>query len=172
MYGKTHHQKQRFRCKDCNRQFVVDNGHLISKEKRGYIERLLSERVSLRGICRSMEVSMTWLMNFAASIWEQTLDNLGVDYELLENLSDEELQSVEIQLDEMWSFVGCKKNKRWIWVVYCPAIKQVLAFHVGGRGVSPPPPFPLHSTIGQYHLTAQKPQIVLLVSFFFVHLCD
>ncbi|MBC6993837.1 IS1 family transposase [Lewinella lacunae] len=134
MYGKTHHQKQRFRCKDCNRQFVVDNGHLISKEKRGYIERLLSERVSLRGICRSMEVSMTWLMNFAASIWEQTPDNLGVDYELLENLSDEELQSVEIQLDEMWSFVGCKKNKRWIWVVYCPAIKQVLAFHVGGRG--------------------------------------
>ena len=46
---------------------------------------------------------------------------------------DEELQGIELQIDEMWSFVGRKKNKRWIWVVYCPAIKQVLAFHVGGR---------------------------------------
>jgi IS1 family transposase len=43
------------------------------------------------------------------------------------------LQSVELQADEMWSFVRHKKFKRWIWVVYCPAIKQILAFHIGGR---------------------------------------
>ena len=73
-------------------------------------------------------------MNFTASVWDQTPDDLGVDWELLDNLSDEELQSVDIQLDEMWSFVGNKENKQWIWVAYCPAIKQVLAFHIGGRG--------------------------------------
>ncbi|WP_454557407.1 IS1/IS1595 family N-terminal zinc-binding domain-containing protein [Neolewinella lacunae] len=38
MYGKIHHQKQYFRCKDCNRKFVVDESHWINKEKRGYIE--------------------------------------------------------------------------------------------------------------------------------------
>lgn len=134
MYGKTHHTKQRYRCKDCGRQFVAENNHSISQEKRDQIERLLRERISLRGICRAMQVSITWLMNFAASVWEQTPDNLGVDWDLLENLTEEELQSVELQVDEMWSYVGRKKNKRWIWVIYCPAIRQVLAFHIGGRG--------------------------------------
>ena len=114
MYGQTHHDKQRFRCKDCGRQFVAENNHWVSSKKRDYIERMLRERISLRAICRVMEVSMTWLMNFAASVWDQTPDDLGVDWELLDNLSDEELQSVDIQLDEMWSFVGSKKNKQWI----------------------------------------------------------
>ena len=134
MYGQTHHDKQRFRCKDCGRQFVAENNHWVSKEKRDYIEKMLRERISLRAICRVMAVSMTWLMNFAASIWDQTPDDLGANLDLLENLSDEELQDVEIQLDEMWSFVDNKKNKQWIWVAYCPAIKQVLAFHIGRRG--------------------------------------
>ena len=110
MYGKTHHKKQRYLCKDCSRQFVEHNGHWISEEKRGYIEGLLRERISLRGICRALGVSMTWLMSFAASVWEQTPDDLGVDLELLENLSDEELQNVEIQLDEMWSCIRSKTN--------------------------------------------------------------
>ena len=134
MYGTTHHKKQRYRCKECSRQFVENNDHWISEEKRVYIEGLLRERVSLRAICRALHVSMTWLVDFAATIWEQTPDDLGADLDLLENLSDEELQDVEIQLDEMWSFVGNKKNKQWIWVAYCPAIKQVLAFHIGRRG--------------------------------------
>ena len=134
MYGKTHYGKQRYRCKECLRQFVESDNHTVSVEKRGYIENLLRERISLRGICRSLGVSMTWLMSFAASIWETTPADIGVDWELLANLSDDELQSIELQVDEMWSFVGNKKNKRWIWVVYCPAIKQTLAFHIGSRG--------------------------------------
>jgi IS1 family transposase len=31
----------------------------------------------------------------------------------------------------MWSLVDYKKNKKWIWVVYCPATKQALAMHIG-----------------------------------------
>jgi IS1 family transposase len=80
-----------------------------------------------------MEISMTWLMAFAESVWDETPKNLGVDAERLDRLTDEELQSIELQIDEMWSFVGKKKFKRWIWVVYCPAIRQVMAYHIGGR---------------------------------------
>ena len=39
----------------------------------------------------------------------------------------------ELQLDGMWSFVDYKKNKQWVWVANCPAMKQVLALYVGGR---------------------------------------
>ncbi|CAH0999091.1 hypothetical protein LEM8419_00386 [Neolewinella maritima] len=103
MYGHTHHRKQRYRRKDCQRQFVSRNDHWIDERTRTYIEQLLRERISLRAICRAMQVSMTWLMNFAASIWEQTPADLGVNYELLDNLTEEELRGVELELDEMWS---------------------------------------------------------------------
>lgn len=38
-----------------------------------------------------------------------------------------------IQLDEMWSFVGNKANKQWIWLALNPYNRQIVAFHVGGR---------------------------------------
>ena len=39
-----------------------------------------------------------------------------------------------IQLDEMWTFVGEKKNQQWLWLALNPANRQIVAFHVGGRG--------------------------------------
>ena len=39
-----------------------------------------------------------------------------------------------IQLDEMWSFVQNKENKQWIWLALNPFNRQIVAFHVGGRG--------------------------------------
>ena len=41
-----------------------------------------------------------------------------------------------LQADEMWSFVGKKQNKKWIWVVYAPTHRLVIAYHIGGRGVA------------------------------------
>jgi IS1 family transposase/predicted transcriptional regulator len=39
-----------------------------------------------------------------------------------------------IQLDEMWSFVQKKLEKQWIWLALNPYNRQIVAFHVGGRG--------------------------------------
>lgn len=39
-----------------------------------------------------------------------------------------------IQLDEMWTFVGRKEDKQWLWLALNPANRQIVAFHVGGRG--------------------------------------
>lgn len=38
------------------------------------------------------------------------------------------------EADEMWSFVGSKANKQWVWLVMNTANRQIVAFHVGGRG--------------------------------------
>ena len=35
--------------------------------------------------------------------------------------------------DEMWSFIGNKKNDQWLWLVLHSATRQILAFHVGKR---------------------------------------
>ena len=38
-----------------------------------------------------------------------------------------------IQLDEMWSFVSKKENKKWIWLALNPYNRQIIAFHLGNR---------------------------------------
>jgi len=43
---------------------------------------------------------------------------------------------VELELDEMWSFVRCKANKLWIWLALCKATRQVVACVIGGRGIA------------------------------------
>lgn len=131
--GKTYYGKQNHRCKNCDRQFVADNRHTITEERKEDVKALLAERISLRGICRSMTVSMNWLLPFAESVWNEAPKDLGANYSWIDSFSDKSLQSVELQIDEMWSFVGEKGNKQWIWVVYCTLIRQVIAYHVGGR---------------------------------------
>ena len=66
--GHTRHGKQNHQCKACERQFVATaEGHIIADEQRTLIERLLRERISLRGICRAVGVSLTWLLHLSWS---------------------------------------------------------------------------------------------------------
>ena len=38
-----------------------------------------------------------------------------------------------LELDELWSFVLKKVNKRWVWTALCRATRQVVAYHIGDR---------------------------------------
>src|SRR3982075_2667102 len=62
--GHTRHGKQNHQCKACGRQFTGDAvDRRIADEQRRQIAQLLCERVSLRGICRAVGVSLTWLLH-------------------------------------------------------------------------------------------------------------
>ena len=51
--------KRNHRCKDCGRQFVLDAvRRVITPDQRSLVERLLLEKISLRGICRAVGVSI------------------------------------------------------------------------------------------------------------------
>ena len=41
--------------------------------------------------------------------------------------------NTEEELDELWSFVGKKANRWWIWLALDATTRQILAFHVGDR---------------------------------------
>lgn len=49
-------------------------------------------------------------------------------------LEPAESEQVELELDELWSFVRHKGNQRWVWFVLCKTTRQVVACVVGGRG--------------------------------------
>jgi IS1 family transposase len=73
-------------------------------------------------------------MNFAVETWGSAPEDLGVSENLL-TMKPKRLKIIGLQLDEMWSFVGWKKNKALIWVAFEPRKRQVVAFHVGGREI-------------------------------------
>ena len=130
--GHTHYGKQNHGCKCCGRQFVLNNNHTKSKWLKSLIKNSLKERISLRGICRIFDVSLTWLQSFAHLFWEQTPADLGISSFLVKKIK--RLQVFGIQADELWSFVQKKANKRWIWVAYDPVHRLVVAYHIGSRG--------------------------------------
>jgi len=130
--GKTYYGKQNHQCKCCGRQFVLNNEHTKTAYLRSLIKKSLKERLSLRAICRVFGVSLNWLQSFARCLWEQAPKDLGLSQDLLKRIK--KLQVFGLQADELWSFVGKKVKKRWIWVAYDPVHRLVIAHHIGGRG--------------------------------------
>jgi insertion element IS1 protein InsB len=130
--GHIHTGKQNYQCKDCGRQFVDCFAQdLVSDDTRALIERLLVERISLRGICRAVGVTLKWLLGFLVQCFEALPDHLHV--EPLTCHQDVMIQRLAVEADEMASFVQRKANKQWIWLAMDAKTRQVIAFHVGDR---------------------------------------
>src|SRR5215210_1982685 len=54
--------------------------------------------------------------------------------ELSETLAEPDPEeAVALELDELWSFVLKRANKRWVWVALCRATRQVVAYAIGDR---------------------------------------
>ena len=57
--------KQKYKCVKCEKQFVeMPSSRVISDEKKDLIDALLLEKISLRGIGRTVKVSLTWLQGY------------------------------------------------------------------------------------------------------------
>jgi insertion element IS1 protein InsB len=130
--GHIHNGKQNHFCKVCGRQFVENSEQkLISVEEREQIRKLLLERLPLRGICRVMGVSLSWLLVFMSSEYEQLPDDLN--FQSRAETDKLLIWSLESEVDEMWSFVGSKENKQWIWIAMDARSRQIITFYVGDR---------------------------------------
>jgi IS1 family transposase len=130
--GHIHNGKQNYQCKDCGRQFVdCFAQYLVPDDTRVLIERLLVERISLRGICRAMGVTLKWLLGFLVECFEALPAHLHVQPVTCKH--NVMIQRPEVEADEMASFVQKKANKQWIWIAMNATSRQVIAFHVGDR---------------------------------------
>ncbi|MDV2996942.1 MAG: hypothetical protein N4J56_006647 [Chroococcidiopsis sp. SAG 2025] len=72
------------------------------------IDRLLLERISLRGIARVTQVSWSWLQDYVNQKLARTPRQIKV--------SEKSTGELTIECDEMWSFVNSKKNEVYIWL--------------------------------------------------------
>ena len=103
----------------------------IAPEQRLRIEQLLCERISLRGICRAVGVSLTWLLHFLVECFTACPDDLHAQPPTRPLAVV--MSRLEAEADEMWSFVQKKANKQWIWIAMDATTRQIIAFHVGDR---------------------------------------
>jgi insertion element IS1 protein InsB len=130
--GHIHNGKQNHQCKACGRQFVLEAAnHAIAEERRTLVARLLRENISLHGICRVVGVSIRWLMNFIVTCFEALPDHLHV--QPIASPRDVIIGRLEVEADEMWSFVKQRANKQWSWIAMDQRTRQIIAFHVGDR---------------------------------------
>ena len=131
-YGHIHNGKQNHRCKTCGRQFVVNaTNRVIDAEHRSLVERLLREKISLHGICRALGVSIRWLMDFMVARFAAAPAHLHV--QPVTPSCDVILGCLEMEADELWSFVQQKANPRWVWLAMDKQTRQIIAFHIGDR---------------------------------------
>jgi insertion element IS1 protein InsB len=151
--GHTHKGKQQHQCKTCPRQFVqCSEPYRIADDQRGLIERLLVERMSLRGLCRAVGVTLKWLLGFLVQCFEALPDHLHVQPVTCHG--NVMIRRLEVEADAMSSFVQKKANKQWLWIAMDATTRQIIAWHVGDRShtsaehlwVKMPPAYRHHAT--------------------------
>ncbi|MES1026718.1 IS1 family transposase [Gloeocapsa sp. BRSZ] len=124
--GFIHNGNQNFKCKDCGRQFVQHSTKkVIGQETRDLIDKLLLERLSLAGIARVTGVSEQWLQTYVNAKYSSVPKTV-------EGVAEKKGQ-LTVQCDELWSFVGNKKNKQWIWLALDVMTGEIVGVYVGQR---------------------------------------
>jgi insertion element IS1 protein InsB len=114
---------QQYHCKDCRAYRVLKprlNASLSSPEQ---VLKAYRERMSLRGIERVFGVSRQQVMRWLIA-WVAQLPSLS---ETLLPATPEDI----LEVDEAWSFVAQRKNKRWLWTVLCRRTRQIVAWVLG-----------------------------------------
>jgi IS1 family transposase/transposase-like protein len=124
--GFIHNGIQNHKCKACGRQFVeAPRQKIISEETKALIDKLLLEKIPLAGIARVCEVSETWLQDYVNRKYEAIPQQV--------NVSAKKKGRLTMQCDEMWSFVGNKGNKQWIWLAIDVETREIVGVHIGDR---------------------------------------
>lgn len=124
--GSNGNGKQKYKCKHCGRQFVLNpQKHPIDADTKALIDRLLLERISLAGIARAAKVSERWLQDYVNEKYKNVPRRVVV--------SKKSKGRLTIECDELWSFVGKKGNKQWIWLAIDRDTREIVGVFVGDR---------------------------------------
>jgi IS1 family transposase len=124
--GSIHNGKPKYSCKDCRRQFVEDPQDCrIPDATKALIDKLLLERISLAGIARAVGVSERWLQTYVNKKYADQPRQVQVRSKPKGRLT--------VECDELWSFVGNKNQKQWVWLALDRETREIIGVAVGAR---------------------------------------
>jgi IS1 family transposase/transposase-like protein len=123
--GKNKCGNRQYHCRDCGAYRVLKPQKAYPSKIKQTILRACKERSSLRGIQRIFGVARQ-----TVSRWIKAhVFNLPL---LVDSLLPALKEDV-LELDELWSFVCKKEQKRWLWIALCRRTRQIVAFFIGQR---------------------------------------
>ncbi len=123
--GRNKCGNRQYHCKDCHAYRVLKPNVDYSAQERQTILKACQERVSLRGIQRLFGVTRQ-----TVSRWiPEHVIRLPLLVETLLPVAEHDV----LELDELWSFVFKKAQKRWLWIALCRRTRQIIAFFIGAR---------------------------------------
>lgn len=123
--GTDYKGSQKYYCHDCDSYGTLKATARYSQDEKARILKAYQERVSMRGIRRIFGVVSQTLLRWI----REALENMP---SLRQTLSPARVDDI-LELDELWSFVLKKSNKRWIWIALCRRTRQVVAYFIGDR---------------------------------------
>ncbi len=115
--------KQRYKCKECGRQFAPTKHHNKTQTKKLTTILPYINGLSLRTIARLMSVSATAILKW---IKQYTLKNY-------EKPKPQTNTTVVIELDEVWHHYLQRKKQAWIWKAPC---RTTIGFLTGNVGIA------------------------------------
>ena len=139
--GKDEYNKQRFLCKNelCNHKtFLVDYKDIGRQQHiKNLILKMAVNGSGVRDTARVLDISPNTVIETLKKADDIT-DN--VNRKLLEKNAKEGIEidivpinAIDVELDEMWSFVGDKLNQRWLWLAIDHNTGDTVAFVFGRR---------------------------------------
>jgi transposase-like protein/IS1 family transposase len=139
-FGKTRDGQQRYRCPDCRRTFSEPKplaGLSTDPKKAAFVLSLLLEGMSIRAASRLSGIDKDTVQRIMEQAGRQCFDFLA---NTMQNL-----ESTDIQCDEVWSYVGCKERTAffqnategvgdaYVFTAIDRETKLLFCFHVGRR---------------------------------------
>ena len=122
--GHTKAGKQKYHCQSCDAWGTLEPEVRYPPERKAEILRAYHERSSLRGLTRTFGVARQTVAN-----WLREKGATLADFPPLAAAQPGDV----LELDELWSFVGSKANKRWVWIALCRRTRQIVAYFIGDR---------------------------------------
>lgn len=114
--------KQRYKCKVCNKRFQLDYTYqAYKKDINNLIKSLLKESCGILSISRVLNISCGTVLSRILKISKQ----IKIPYF--------NMLGCKFEIDEMWSFIGSKKNVTWITYAIEQKTKNVIDFFVGRK---------------------------------------
>jgi insertion element IS1 protein InsB len=124
--GRIHNEKPKYKWQSCGRQFVENpTNKVISSQTKDLIERLLLKKISLAGIARNTDVSQKWLQDY--------VNNKYSSIERIVKVKPKKKVRLNVECDEVWSFVDCKQNKQWVWLAMDRETREIIGVYIGDR---------------------------------------
>ncbi len=115
--------KQSYRCKNCGCQYVENpKPTAYSQEVKQLCLKMYLNGMGFRAIARVTDIDHATIINWVKETGETLSDEP----------QDEELPEIT-EIDELPTFVGCKKNKFWIWTVVDHWNQGIILWTIGDR---------------------------------------